>query len=115
MADIQTEHRLTALEQSSKQAQERHEENKKSLIAVHTRITDLQKDFTAQLDKGFDAIIDKMDTQEKARCLACEKHIERTSAVELDINRAKGALAVVGFPSLAWFLIKLFGKHGGAQ
>lgn len=66
--------RLAVLESANDYTKVRHEENKKSLIAVHIRITTLGKDFEAALSKGLDAIIDKLDGKEKA-CSDCQKEI----------------------------------------
>ena len=70
--------RLALLEKAQSDTQVRHEENKKSLIAVHVRITTLGKDFEAALSKGLDAIIDKLDEKN----LACAEHDKRLTKVE---------------------------------
>lgn len=131
--DTDTEHRLTVLDESSKQAKERHdeatkladkrhEENQKSLVAVHRRITDLQRDFSEQLSRGVDAILETVKEHERVRCTACDKHEERTSSLEASRDYAKGVIKAVGIGlpaagSVAWFMLKIgsvFGKHGGA-
>ena len=68
--------RLALLEKCAADADRRHEENKKSLIAVHVRLSDIQLDFASALSKGIDAVIDKTDAQTKSLTAKMDAQIE---------------------------------------
>ena len=74
--------RLALLEKGQSDAERRHIENKESMIAIHKRISDMQKDFAQALDKGIDAIIDKMDSKEEV----CKKCSDKVKTLEGDVK-----------------------------
>lgn len=111
--------RLALLERAAADAERRHNENKDSLIAVHRRITDFGKEFTISLEKGIDAIIDKMDSEKKARDKDCKAHQEELQAVKDDLATvSNNQVWVIRWLGSAWAVIAAgFGLmlHHGAK
>ncbi len=60
--------RLALLESASLTAEKRHVENKKSLAAVHKRLTEIKADVAAELKTGIDSILKKIDDK-NAQCM----------------------------------------------
>jgi len=84
--------RLALLERGQHDTERRHEENKKSLTAIHVRISDIKEDFRQALTLGIDAIVDKLDAQNKMY----EQRAERITRVETALIWAERALYGLG-------------------
>jgi thiamine biosynthesis lipoprotein ApbE len=93
--------RLALLEQAQTGTERRHEENKKSLIAVHVRITALGKDFEAALSKGLDAIIDKMDKQ-NALFNERSERITKLEYAQIWVERSLYGMGAFGVMVAGW-------------
>lgn len=77
--------RIALLEQAAKQSESRHNENKQSLIAVHKRITEIQKGVENEVKQGLAAIFAKIDVQQTNQHEKCQKHLERITKIETGI------------------------------
>lgn len=93
--------RIALLEKCAKDAEARHEENKKSLVSIHVRISDMKEDFRQELSKGIDAIVDKLDAQNKMYEQRAER-ITRVEAALIWFERSLYGLGAFGITVAGW-------------
>lgn len=74
--------RLALLEQNVLVADVRHKENKKSLAAVHKRLTEIKSEVASEVKTGLDAILKKMDDKN----VQCAEHGRLLAEVQSNIH-----------------------------
>lgn len=112
--------RLALLERAAADAERRHADNKASLVAVHKRISDFGEEFKSALDKGVDAIIDKMDSEKQSRDRACLEHKKELQDTRDELATvANNQVWVIRWVGAAWAAIVtgcgLILHHGAKQ
>lgn len=102
--------RVALLEEYRKDTVKHMEETKTSLESVHKRLSNIQDNFASALDRGLDAIMDKMDSDKKDMKPTLDKVIDNTSCIAW-IQKWMGALTAWDIAISTWILSHVSGKH----